>query len=313
MAKQLTSSVPLPEFPFEITHQDEIYSLGSCFSEHIGSLLKNLWFPIQVNPFGTLFNPLSILHILERSFQLDLFTEESIQEHNGLYFLWETHGRISDTQPAKVLERANQELTALHNFLQKGNYMLITFGTSFYFEHHSLGKIVANCHKQPQDWFTRKRANSSEIALKYLAFTEKVQKLNPHLKFIFTVSPVRHARDGFVANNRSKAELLLAIEQIEAQPNNFYFPSYEIQMDELRDYRFYADDLLHPSPLAIELIFEKFKQSILGIATTNFIEEISKINAQEAHRPMFPELPETKHAEEKLKEKKAQLQGKIWG
>ncbi|MCB0479249.1 MAG: GSCFA domain-containing protein [Crocinitomicaceae bacterium] len=313
MENKLFSHIHIPEFPITIDHKDQLYSIGSCFSENIGQILADQWFSIDVNLFGTLFNPISILNLFNRALEKKYFVTDEIQESGGLYFLWDCHGKITDTVKERVLSKANQALDQTHDFLQHGQYLFITFGTAFYFELKKDHQVVANCHKQPQSLFERKKITASEIVSKYEEFHQKLNAINPNLKTIYTVSPVRHARDGFIANNRSKAELLLAIEILEKQHSIFYFPSYEIQMDELRDYRFYSDDFMHPNPLAIKIIFDHFKDSLFTMETKDLFSKISKIKAQETHRHLFPESEDAKRAQIMLAEKKAQLKKEIFG
>lgn len=312
MEKKLMSQVELPKYPFQIKHQSSILSLGSCFSDSIGQLLADLWFPIEINPFGTLFNPLSIAQLLERALNNEKYVLSDIQQAGEIHFLWDMHSRNSDLDPENVLQKANEAIEKTNRFLKHGDLLILTFGTAYYFELKKEKLVVGNCHKQAQSLFERKKADTAEIVKIYTKLFRKIREINPKIQFLITVSPVRHFRDGFISNNRSKSTLLLATEELEKEAAVFYFPSYEIQVDELRDYRFYESDLIHPNSLAVNIIFEYFKKAFFDLTTKDYVEKIQKINAQEEHRPLFPNSIETKRAQEKLKAKKRDLQRKIF-
>lgn len=309
---KLQTIVNIPEYEISFDHHSKLLSLGSCFSDNIGNRLSELWFDIAVNPFGVLFNPISIANLIERSLDSKYFTADEIQERDGIYFLFDTHSNLASTNAHETLKKANEQLDRTKEYILKSDLIILTFGTAFYYELKEESKVVGNCHKMPGGLFDRKKVQSSKIVSIYSDLIDRIKELNPKVNFLFTVSPIRHSRDGFIENNRSKAELILAVEQIcEAESKAFYFPAYEIQMDELRDYRFYAEDLNHPNKLAIDHIFTRFTSSLLDQSNLNLIEEIRKINIQEQHKPLFPDSSATLKALEKLKQKKAELQALI--
>ncbi len=303
----------IPKFPFEIDHKDSIVSMGSCFSDHIGSKLDELWFDILTNPFGVMFNPISIANLIERALEEKFFTETDIQQRKDIYFLFETHGKLADTSAEKVLDNANSALKKLKTQLEKAHILILTFGTSFYFELKEEEKVVGNCHKMPQSLFDRKKVKSDQIVKIYDELLDEIRGINPNIQVVFTVSPIRHTRDGLVANNRSKAELLIACEQLENHAFCHYFPSYEIQLDVLRDYRFYSRDLNHPSDQAIDLIFEEFSKVVFSEEKRKDLKEIQNIVSQEKHRSHFPESEESQLFQKKLLENKTALKGRILG
>jgi len=309
---KLQSVISFPEYDFKIDHHSKILSFGSCFSDHIGSKLKTLWFDAKVNPFGVLFNPISIANLLERALDGNKFTLDEVKQRGDLHFIFDFHSQLTDINSNKVLEKANMKLEETLDYLKNSNLLLITFGTSFYYELKENKKAVANCHKMPQELFERKKIKAAAITEIYKELLQKIKILNPTIEILFTVSPIRHERDGFIENNRSKAELLLAIAELEGIKNVNYFPSYEIQMDELRDYRFYSEDLQHPNKLAIEYIFEKFISQLCNQKTIVHMQNIQKIVSQENHRILFPESEEGKKSLKNLADKKAALKALIY-
>lgn len=306
------SKVKIQDYPFSLSHHDKVLSVGSCFSQNIGLKMNELWFDIETNPFGVLFNPISIANLLERSIEQKRFTKEELHQRGDLFFLFDTHGKLADSNPETVLNNANQALKTTFNHLQSSNYLLITFGTAYYFELKEEEKVVGNCHKMPQHLFERKKVQSNQIVTIYKDIFKSILVINPNIQILLTVSPIRHARDGFIENNRSKAELLIATETLENLDFCHYFPSYELQMDELRDYRFYANDLNHPNQQAIDYIFEKFSNSLFSENTKSNLKEIKKIVSQENHRPLFPHSEENKSNLEKLKKRKEELRKKVF-
>ena len=308
---KLQSKVNLSEYDFNIHLKSKILSLGSCFSENIGSRLQELWFDIQVNPYGIIFNPISISNLIYRSINEQLFSIEEVEERDGVYFLYDLHSKTSALSPEEVIEKANEALIKTKEYIQQADFIFITFGTAFYFELKNNKKVVGNCHKMPSNLFDRKKIETNEIVEIYQSLIQKIESLNPNVQFIFTVSPVRHSRDGFIANNRSKANLILALEAICKRTNAHYFPSYEIQMDELRDYRFYKEDLNHPNKIALDYIFQSFSSTFFDQQTQSILKEIRKVNLQEQHRPLQPESKTYIESQKKLIETKKNLQEKI--
>ena len=276
----------ISSLPFSISHQDKILSIGSCFAENIGGKLEENKFQILLNPFGILYNPSSVAQSLERIFKNEKIGEKDILQHNDLWHSRLHHTRFSQTDKATFLENINANLNAANVFLKQTNRLLITLGTAFVWEEKETGNIVANCHKRSQKLFTRRRLSISEIKENLLAILRKIKTQNSDLQVIMTLSPVRHTNDGFVENQRSKAALILAIDEL-CQEENFihYFPAYELVQDDLRDYRFYAKDMLHPNEVAVDYIWEHFQDVLFTPQTKEIFREIKKLKVMASHRP----------------------------
>ena len=273
----------------EIAHTDPVLCIGSCFSEHIGRRLEQLKFTATVNPFGIVYNPLSIAQVLEKIISEKDFSEKDLFENDGLWHSFAHHGRFSHPDKTTALKNINDALNQARLFLKKCDRIILTPGTAHVFILKKTKKVVANCHKIPGQNFLRKRLTTKEVATPLINVLKKIKKRNPGLEVIATVSPVRHLRDGLPENQRSKATLLLALDAVcNALPYVHYFPSYEIVLDDLRDYRFYEKDLAHPNELAIEYIWEKFEDAFFSKKTKLLCHEIKHITNAAAHRPFHP-------------------------
>lgn len=277
----------------EITHECPILVMGSCFAENIGKRLATGKFICEENPFGVLYNPLSIATALRQMMEGRTYDEASpeLVEHGGLWHSLMHHGSFSASTREECLTRINERLTKAHTFLPQTRLILITFGTAYVYRHREKGMVVGNCHKLSERSFTRERLATEEIVTEYTALIESLIRMNPDVHLLFTVSPIRHLRDGLHANQLSKATLLLAIDRLcQLMPEQCsYFPAYEIMMDELRDYRFYADDMMHPSPLAIEHIWRHFADIFFPQQTKKFLQAWEEIRQALDHRPFHPE------------------------
>ncbi|MCL2597141.1 MAG: GSCFA domain-containing protein [Paludibacter sp.] len=272
----------------KINYQSKILSFGSCFSESIGKKLQRAYFQIDINPFGILFNPASIAQNIEMLIENHNFTENDLLKNGSLYFNFAFDTSFSDYCVKKCLEKMNSRFTMGFNDLQNADILFITFGTAWVFEHKETGKIVANCHKLPSENFVRRRLDIDEIVFNFQKLFLKLKKFNPDLFIILTVSPIRHVKDGFHENNLSKSILLLSAEKLEKEFENImYFPAYEIVMDELRDYRFYATDMLHPSESAVEHIWEKFSDTFFSPQTKKILSLAQKVAADNEHLARF--------------------------
>jgi hypothetical protein len=266
------------------THQDNIMCLGSCFAENMGGRLQGFLFDTYINPFGITFNPLSLASQLKSLQSDDSISMSEIQEGQDRYFHYQFHSLFANKTAEETLMTLNKSLSEGKENLTKANKLILTFGSAYYYEHNQLG-LVNNCHKQPQQKFTKKRASVEEMLI---ALKEPLQtwlQANEAREVVITVSPVRHWKDGVVENNRSKASLLLLAEElIKLDDRIIYFPSYEIVMDELRDYRFYAKDMLHVSDQATDYVWGKFVNQRLYNQTT-LMEAIKQIIDGAKHRP----------------------------
>jgi hypothetical protein len=263
--------------------------MGSCFAESVGTKLLELCFPIDVNPFGILYNPVSIANSLEILLSGKMFTVEDLFFANGLWNSFYHHSRFSNADKKECLININNRITEAAKTLAESNLLFITFGTSWVFEDKGSRRIVSNCHKLPARSFNHYRLNINQIIDLWLALIEKIFKVNPDLQIVFTVSPIRHLKDGEHENQLSKAVLLVAVDDI---INHFkdkrimYFHSYEIVLDELRDYRFYNSDLVHLNDIAVTLIREKFAEVFIDQEDQIIAAEIEKLRQALDHRPI---------------------------
>lgn len=251
--------VEIPLAASKITHQHCLLALGSCFAENIGKKLNDAFFQVDVNPFGVLYNPVSIRNSIQLLLENKLFTQEAIFENKGLWQSFSHSSQFSDTNKEKCLTNINKRFESAFDFFNKTDFLLITFGTAWVFEDRKSGNVVSNCHKLPANCFNRRRLTVDEIVADYSTLITELKIKLPNLRILFSVSPIRHWKDGAHENNISKSTLLLAVEALQ---QNFYqvdyFPAYEIQIDELRDYRFCAVDMQHPSEVAVDYIWSRF-------------------------------------------------------
>ena len=285
----------IQSFPFSISYRDKILFIGSCFSEEIGNKMEELKFDVLQNPNGILYDPISISDSLNSYMENVVYKEEDLFELNGLWHSWKHHSSFSGIDKEDVLKKINHSQITAHQYLKQANFLIITFGTSFNYELKNNHQNVANCHKAPSTFFNKKLLSVDEITSSILSALTALELFNPALKIIFTISPVKHVRDGVVENNRSKARLIEAVHSIiEEKQNAFYFPSYELVTDVLRDYRFYKNDMVHPNEAAINFVFEKFCESVLDVEATKIMKEIENIIKAVNHKPFFKESEEHK-------------------
>ncbi|MDR0835170.1 MAG: GSCFA domain-containing protein [Tannerella sp.] len=291
-----TTKIEIPESRNKIYHEDRVMLLGSCFAEYIGAEMSAKRFNVGINPFGTLYNPKSVAMACKRLLNPLLFSEKDLFFHNGLYSSFFHHGSFSKPDMEDCLKNMNESLENAAEAFKHLTCLVITFGSAYIYYLKENGEVVANCHKRPETDFLRERISVNQITEEWAEVIAHLLKINPALKLIFTVSPIRHFRDGAHNNQLSKATLLLAEQLLtEMYPNNVsYFPAYEIMMDELRDYRFYADDMFHPSPLAVYHIWEKFCETYMTNSTRNLLHEIEKLNKSLNHRILNNESAEYK-------------------
>jgi len=290
------TTVEAPKYPFAISYDTPTLFCGSCFTENIGSILQKRKMPVMVNPFGVVYNPISVKIVIESILKTKPFTESDLNFLNGLWFSYNHHSSFSSPQKEECLDLINSNLFNASAFVKRMNCLVVTFGTARVYYLKASNEPVANCHKAPAKEFENRLLDVAEIVEEWSELIDVLLKVNPDLKILFTVSPVRHWKDGAVGNQISKSILHVAIHQLVGKyPNNaFYFPAYEILMDDLRDYRFYADDMLHPSKFAIEYIWERFRESLLDIKTVALISEVEKILQAVNHRPFNPNTTEHK-------------------
>ncbi len=291
---------------FEIGYDTPTLALGSCFAENMGERLTQRKLPILTNPTGIVFNPVSLAESLDMITEGYSFSETDIFFDQYLWQSFRLHGQFSSVEKAEILGRAQQAISEANFFWKNANRLILTLGTAWIFEHRESGRVVANCHRIAAEQFHRRRLSVAECVAILQKSLEKQINEKPDLKIILSVSPVRHLKDGFAENSRSKSTLILAIDELtKLFPESvFYFPAYEILLDDLRDYRFYADDLAHPSNVAVDYIFQKFEQTFFTPKTQQIGNDIIQILEMEQHRPRNPHTPAHKAFLNKLAQRK---------
>lgn len=270
-----------------IDHSQPVVMLGSCFTDNIGSRLVESGFQVDINPAGTIFNPLTIENTVGRlARRVEFSTADLVQDANGVWHSFDLHSRFSSTAPELVVIRANERFAAAADFYRRARVAIVTLGTAWIFEHDS-GAVVANCHKFPAADFTRVRLTVETVVRSLESTVAMLRAMSPGIKVIFTVSPVRHTADGLHGNQLSKSTLLLALDMVAMRDGDvIYYPAYEIMNDDLRDYRFYADDLKHPSNMAIDYIYQHFQDTFFTAATRETARESTRRARRASHRPI---------------------------
>lgn len=287
---KLQTNIKLEKQPHhQIDYSSKLMLLGSCFSENIGGKFEYFKFQSKINPFGILFHPVALENLITRSINQDFYAEDELIYHNEIWSCFDAHSKLNSVLKDDLLSKLNEQIKLMHQQINASTHVIITLGTAWVYRYIATDKIVANCHKIPQKQFQKELLSINDIVASLENIIALIRSLNPKVNFIFTVSPVRHLKDGFVENNRSKAHLLSAIHQVvEPRKQLFYFPSYEIMMDELRDYRYYNQDMIHPNNVAVEYIWEKFKTVWLAEDAIETSKKISSIQTKKAHRPFNP-------------------------
>jgi hypothetical protein len=291
--------IPLPKAEKLINHQHKILSVGSCFTEHIGNALKELKFEVLQNPNGILFDPASVCTSLVSYIQNKQYTEDDLFYLNEVWQSWQHHSRFSGVDKEQVLQDINKSQTAAHQLIQEADWLIITLGSSFSYRlvKSNAGEAmpttgeacVANCHRAPAQWFHKHLMPVSETIERLDNTIHQLFYVNKKVNIIFTISPVRHIRDGVVENNRSKARLIEAVHHLVNKFDRlYYFPSYEIVIDVLRDYRFYDLDMVHPNYLATDFVLKKFLETFMSAETMALIGELKKISIARKHKPTHP-------------------------
>lgn len=277
----------------KISHADHLFLIGSCFSEHMSEKLRMSGFHVAENPYGILFNPLSISECLSQIISTEQ-REERLLERAGLYYSYDCHSSVYATSADELrLILKNIRETSLGH-IKSSRYLIITLGSAHVYELKDHKTVVANCHKQPSAIFQKRLLKTEEIIEVYTDLVKALKALNPSIRVLFTVSPVKYLKDGVIENNVSKATLILAIHQLVSQGHAAYFPSYELVNDDLRDYRFYKEDMAHPNEYAIQYVWEKFADTFFNAETRKLTSDVNKLNASLSHRLLFPESEEAK-------------------
>lgn len=283
-----TAITPALSSEIAIDHGHRIVMMGSCFSDNIGARLRQELFDVEVNPFGTLYNPASIAEALHRLIDNKAIDSSSLFSHNGMWHSFSHHSSFSGENHDDVLKDINQTINHAHQSLQEAVTLVVTFGTAYVYTLVETGDVVANCHKLPSARFNRLCMSVAEIVTLWSDVIERLRQFNQSIKIIFTVSPIRHLADGMHGNQLSKSTLLLAVEQLCQTFSGVavYFPSYEIMMDDLRDYRFYASDMTHPSDVAVDYIYKLFGETFMSDSTRALALECARFTRRLRHRYM---------------------------
>ncbi len=309
---KLLTPVERPALRPSIGYAHRLMLMGSCFAAHIGARLQEARFRCDANPYGVLYNPLSISAALREMLAGKVYAAADLYPHQGLWHSPMHHGDFSAATPDEALQRINSRLRPASAALPALDFLLLTWGTAWVYEDRETGHVAGNCHKRPETCFLRRRLAVDEIVEDAASLFDALWQQNASLQVVLTVSPIRHVRDGLHDNQLSKATLLLAADRLcAAFPGRvFYFPAYELLQDELRDYRFYADDLVHPSPLAVRYVWERFAQWCLSPEAVRLMAEVEDIRKALAHRPIHPESEEYKRFLGQIVLKMERLNGK---
>lgn len=309
---QFSTIVPVPKGNPKIDYNSNIVSLGSCFAVNMGEKFEYFKFRNTINPFGILFHPVAIEKVIRYAIEDKSFNEDDIFFHADRWNHFDSHSDLSATTSSILLNNLDRASGDLKSAILNATHITITLGTSWVYRLISTGALVANCHKVPQKQFSKELLSSEEIKQSLQNITELINSVNKDAVIIFTVSPVRHIKDGFTENQWSKANLISALHQtINHKPktkNSHYFPSYEIMMDELRDYRFYAPDMIHPNQVAIDYIWERFAESWISENALQTMKQVDNIQKSLLHRPFNPDAESHKKFTENLTSKIIALQ-----
>ncbi len=275
-----------------ITHLHQLMLIGSCFTENIGEKLRKHKFKVLENPNGILFNPVSVAETIINLIENKQYALADLFEYNEGWHSWQHHSRFSGVTAEDAVKKINESTHSAHLYLKKADYLLITLGSAWVYTltekaiNAQKGTVAANNHKAPADWFERKLMDVSQVITVLGTMLDRLGAFNPDIQVIFTISPVRHLREGVIDNNRSKAALITAVHYLTEQlPKLYYFPAYELVIDDLRDYRFYAEDLVHPNYYATQYVWEKFVQACIQSDSRKIMEEIADIQLAFQHKP----------------------------
>lgn len=289
----LQTKITVAALDFLIDYNSRLMMLGSCFAENMGSKFSYYKFDVDVNPCGIIYNPLSVANVLRLIVEGKQFEKSDLRQVGGKWVSLYHHGAFSSTDPDECLRRINDRLTKATGELRTLDLLVITWGTAWVYRYTRENIVVSNCHKIPSQEFERSRLSVEDIVKEYLVLIGRLREINPGLRILFTVSPIRHWKDGAHGNQLSKATLLLAIDRLREELQHvYYFPAYEIVLDELRDYRFYADDMLHMSGFTVDYIWERFLYSFISPEVLGLMNQIGRVNKGVAHRPFDPQSEE---------------------
>lgn len=299
----------IPPLSFQASYGQKCLMMGSCFSEQIGERLKEVKFDTLVNPHGILYNPISMVDALETYLTARSYTPEDLFQDRGIWHSWDHHGRFSHSDREKTLGRITESQNEAISRLEEADWLILTLGSAWVYRLKSKDRVVANCHQVPAEAFTRELLRPEQIIARVGNFLHRLAGYNAKARVIFTVSPVRHSREGIVENNLSKSILLYAVHHLVNKfEGTYYFPAYELVIDDLRDYRFFDEDLVHPNRQAVDYVWDRFAPFFFTPASQATLQEISEINRSLAHRPLHAESEEFARFKGTLLEKIHQLE-----
>jgi len=283
---KLTTPIKLSRQNPPINYSSKVLLLGSCFAQNMGEKLEYYKFQQCTNPFGILFHPVAIEKLIARAVNQNWFTSKDVFLQNEQWHCFLAHSKLSNTSKEDLISALNSALEKLRFSLLEASHVVFTFGTAWVYKHLEKDTIVANCHKVPQKEFVKQLLSPDDVSDVLLGIETKLRTINPTCSIINTVSPVRHIKDGLIENSRSKAHLIAGVQEIVSPEKlNYYFPSYEIMMDELRDYRYYKEDLIHPNQTAIAIIWNAFTGSWICPETAALQKKIATIQSGILHTP----------------------------
>lgn len=305
---KLITEIPLEKQSPSIDYGSKLLLLGSCFAGHMADKLNYFKFQTLVNPFGILFHPVAMENLVRRAMSQQLYTESELIFYNDIWHCLDAHSDLSHPSAPTTLEQLNTGLEKMHQRIGDATHIIVTLGTAWVYRFKEPSQIVANCHKIPQDQFEKELLSAKTILDRLVKIVDHIQTINPEASFIFTVSPVRHLKDGFTENMHSKAHLISAVQELVERENCHYFPAYELMIDELRDYRFYGRDLVHPNELAIDYIWERFNESWIDAASKDTMHKVDRIRKGLDHRPFHPESEQYKEFQKDIEKNIKELQ-----
>ena len=308
---EFLTKIPLQSQPYnQIDYNSKIILLGSCFVENIGEKLDYFKFQNTINPSGILFHPKAIETLISNAVNHKEYSEKDIFFYDERWHSFDAHSVLSNTSKEQLLLDLNSNIKLTYKQILKSTHIIMTLGTAWVYRHIESNRIVTNCHKVPQKQFKKEILLVEKITSSLENIEKQIRTVNPNIQFIYTVSPVRHLKDGFIQNQQSKSHLITAVHQ-HISSNSSYFPSYEIMMDELRDYRFYTDDMIHPNQTAINYLWNKFIQMWISQGTSTIMDEVESIQKGLLHKPFDPKSNSHQQFLQNLEDKKARLQSKF--
>jgi hypothetical protein len=309
---QFRTQIPIPKSNYPLDYNSKIVSLGSCFAVNMAEKLDYFKFQNSCNPVGILFHPTAIEKLIDFAVSGKQFTENDIFFHNERWHCFDVHSDLSNSNKEELINNLNTIIKSTNQQITESTHFVITYGTSWVYRNIESDSIVANCHKVPQKQFMKELLSVEEIEESIANTIKLIHSVNTNCNIIFTVSPVRHIKDGFVENQVSKANLISALYSALQVPlsgaEGAYFPSYEIMMDELRDYRFYAEDMLHPNQVAIDYIWKRFKETTISETVFAVMDEVENIQKSLSHKPFNPDSESHLKFESKVREKITKLE-----